>query len=159
MGGRPVQPGDKVSGSRRLSAVVGLSPTSRRRSDRSPSGFSIPAPTVTDVVTQLLEDGTVEHAYLGVLPVPLTDELIALLDIEATQGALVIEVADGSPAANAGIRPYDFVVAVGDVTVETVEDLLVVLRRHLPGQRVQLQLVRGGPEHTITLELGDVPST
>jgi S1-C subfamily serine protease len=120
-------------------------------------GFAIPAPTVTDVVTQLLEDGTVEHAYLGVRPVPLTRELIALLDVEATHGALVIEVANGSPAAHAGIMPGDVVVAVGDTSVETVEDLLGALRRHQPGEHVQVQLVRGGQEHAVTVELGEVP--
>jgi S1-C subfamily serine protease len=120
-------------------------------------GFAIPAPTVTDVVTQLLEDGTAEHAYLGVLPAALTPEIVRQFDIPVSDGALIVEVPPGGPAAEAGIRPGDVVIAIGDSPVSTVEDLLGALRRQKPGDRVSVSIVRDGEESTVDVTLGDFP--
>jgi S1-C subfamily serine protease len=121
-------------------------------------GFAIPAPTVTDVVTQLLEDGTAEHAYLGVLPAALTPEIVQQFDIPVSEGALTVEVPSGGPAAEAGIRPGDVITAIGDTRVSTVEDLLGALRRQKPGDRVTVSLVRDGQESTVEVTLGDFPA-
>ncbi len=120
-------------------------------------GFAIPAPTVTDVVGQLLEDGTAEHAYLGVQAAPLTPEIVAQLQIEATEGALISAVAEGSPAEAAGVEPGDVIVRVGDAKVRTVEDMLSALRHHRPGETVPIQLIRGGQEMSVEVTLADVP--
>jgi S1-C subfamily serine protease len=121
-------------------------------------GFAIPAPTVTDVVTQLLEDGTAEHAYLGVLPAALTPEIVQEFDIPVSEGALIVEVPSGGPAAEAGIRPGDVITAIGETRVSTVEDLLGALRRQKPGDRVTVSLVRDGQESTVEVTLGDFPA-
>jgi S1-C subfamily serine protease len=120
-------------------------------------GFAIPAPTVTDVVGQLLEDGTAEHAYLGVRALPLTPDVVERFEIPVTEGALVAGVAPGSPAADAGIEPGDVIVGFGDAVVRTAEDLLAALRDHEPGDQVPVQIVRGGSETTLTVRLGEFP--
>jgi S1-C subfamily serine protease len=120
-------------------------------------GFAIPAPTVTDVVTQLLEDGTAEHAYLGVLPAALTPEIVQQFDIPVSEGALIVEVPADGPAADAGIQPGDVITAIGDTRVASVEDLLGALRRHKPGDNVSVTIVRNGEESTVDVTLGDFP--
>src|ERR671918_441794 len=70
-------------------------------------GFAIPSPVVRDVVPQLIEDGEAEHAYLGVRPIPVTEELSRSFDLGVEEGALVQSVPDDSPAARAGLRPGD----------------------------------------------------
>ena len=120
-------------------------------------GFAIPAPTVTDVVTQLLEDGTADHAYLGVLPAALTPEIVQQFDIPVSEGALIVEVPADGPAADAGIQPGDVITAIGDTRVATVEDLLGALRRHKPGDKVSVTIVRKGEESTVDVTLGDFP--
>ena len=120
-------------------------------------GFAIPAPTVTDVVTQLLEDGTAEHAYLGVLPAALTPEIVQQFDIPVSEGALIVEVPGDGPAADAGIQPGDVITGVGDTQVSTVEDLLGALRRQKPGDKVSVTIVRNGEGSTVDVTLGDFP--
>ena len=120
-------------------------------------GFAIPAPTVTDVVEQLLEDGTAEHAYIGVRPATLTPQLAQELDVEADHGVVILAVEEGGPAAQAGIEPGDVVTAVDGGRVETVEDLLAALREHRPGDQVTLTVVRGGSEQDVTVTVGELP--
>jgi S1-C subfamily serine protease len=120
-------------------------------------GFAIPAPTVIDVVKQLQANGRAEHPYLGVQAIRLTPDLIQRFDIKATDGALVVAVAKGSPAAAAGIKPGDVIVGLGDVTVHTVEDMLGALRQHKPGDTVQLKINRDGTETVVDVTLGEIP--
>jgi serine protease DegQ len=121
-------------------------------------GFAIPAPTVTNVVRQLLEDGRARHAYAGVTPVTLTPEIAQEFGIGRTTGAVVVRVAEGSPAARAGVRPGDVIIAADGREIRIAEDLLAVLRAKQPGDRLELTLVRGGREQRVTLTLGERPS-
>ncbi|WP_232425861.1 S1C family serine protease [Mycobacterium sp. JS623] len=74
-------------------------------------GFAIPAATVVVVADQLLATGTARHAYIGIQPATLTPEIARLLGTTATSGAVVMQVATPSPAAQAGIEPGDIVTA------------------------------------------------
>lgn len=120
-------------------------------------GFAIPAPTVTDVVTQLLEDGTVDHSYLGTQTSPITPQVAQRFGLQGVSGVLVADVAPGSPAAAAGIRPGDVITAIGDERIESVEDLLTALRHHKPGEQVAVRLLRGGKETEVQVTLGKLP--
>ncbi|MEZ5102416.1 MAG: trypsin-like peptidase domain-containing protein [Thermoleophilia bacterium] len=99
-------------------------------------GFAIPAATVLDVVPQLLESGRVEHAFLGIQPLPLTPELARSYGLSTERGVIVGSVEAGSAAARAGLEPGDIVVRLGGDELATVEDLYAELRRHRPGDRV-----------------------
>jgi S1-C subfamily serine protease len=120
-------------------------------------GFAIPAPEVVDVVTQLLEEGEVEHAFLGVRPAPLTPQIAERFGIDTDEGVLVISVVPGSGAAGAGVEAGDVLLAVDDEPMRQVEDLLSLLREHAPGDRVELTILRDGDERTIPVTLTDRP--
>ncbi|MDP8977091.1 MAG: trypsin-like peptidase domain-containing protein [Actinomycetota bacterium] len=120
-------------------------------------GFAIPAPTVTDVVEQLLATGDVQHAYLGIQGATLTPEIAGRFDLDADTGVVVLAVEDGSPAAAAGLRPGDVLVALGDRPLRQIEDLFAALRRRQPGEGVRLTLIRDGARRRVRVTLSDRP--
>jgi serine protease DegQ len=120
-------------------------------------GFAIPAPEVVDVVTQLLETGEVQHAFLGVEPAPLTPQIAERFGIETDEGILVFAVVPASGAAEAGVRAGDVLTSVGDEPIRQVEDLLSLLRERAPGDEIELRILREGEEQTISVTLTDRP--
>ena len=113
-------------------------------------GFAIPAPTVRDVVRQLVEDGQVDHPYLGVQ--------LAAAAAGDEPVVVVLLVEPGGPAADAGIRPRDIITRIGDREVTMVEQVYEALRGRKPGDRVRVVVRRGGEERELDLELGQRPT-
>ncbi len=117
-------------------------------------GFAIPSPTVTDVVEDLLDDGRVEHPYLGVSLTQLTPEIAERFGIRARRGAIVGTVEAGSPADRAGVEPGDVITGVDGREVQAVEDVLGALRGNAPGDTVALEVLRDGRTSDLEVRLG-----
>ena len=120
-------------------------------------GFAIPAGTVVDVVEELLADGRVEHAFLGVRPAALTPQVAERFGIDVDQGVLVFAVIEGSAAEEAGLQAGDVIVSADGEEMQRVEDLLSFLRQRTPGDTVELRIVRDGEEQTLRATLRDRP--
>ena len=120
-------------------------------------GFAIPSPTVIEVVTELLEDGKVEYAFLGVDPDQVTPEIADQLGLDRAEGALVFSVVPDSPAEAAGIRRGDVIVAIDGEAVKIPEDVFSDLRTKEPGDEVTVTVFRDGKERDITARLVDLP--
>lgn len=118
-------------------------------------GFAIPGATVVDVVEQLLATGEVRTAFVGIRPGRITPQVAEQLGLARSEGVLVLDVVDGSPAAGADLQPGDVVTALGGEPVRSVEAFLGGLRGLDPGQRVPLVRVRQGDEQTVELTLGE----
>lgn len=114
-------------------------------------GFAIPAPTARSIIDQLLEDGTVYHPYLGVNPVDLTPQIAEQFGVDAEAGVILAGVGEGTPAGTAGLRQGDVIVRAGDRAVEGVGDLFAVLREVDQGQKVELEILRGGERTTVSV--------
>lgn len=106
-------------------------------------GFAIPAATAVRVAEQLREDGTADHAFIGVRPGAITSQIADALGLENTRGALVLSVVDGGPADRAGIRPGDVLVSLDGKELASPEDLLAELRGKNPDQTVNVGYRRG----------------
>jgi S1-C subfamily serine protease len=140
--------------------VIGINVAYIPPAERAVSiGFAIPAPTVVDVARQLIDDGQVEHAYLGILPGQVTPDLARAFDLDVEAGVLVREVTRGTPAERAGLEPGDVIVSIERERLETVENLFAALRRLEPGQRITLEIVRDGDERDVDVRLGDRPQS
>ncbi len=124
-------------------------------------GFTIPIDTALQVVAQL-EHGGIERGWLGLTLQPLDRELADYLAIPDATGVLVTSVAEGSPAARAGIRVGDVVTGFDGFRLEAEkdEDLGVFQRRVAsvkPGQEATLELLRDGKPHRLGVRIGTQP--
>jgi S1-C subfamily serine protease len=137
-------------------------------------GFAVPTSTVETVSEQLLEDGEVSHAFIGIQGADLTSEIADLLNLDISEGALVQDVTPDSPADDAGLRPGDatmgiggaeirvggdVIVAVDGEAVSGMADVIAAVNRKQPGDELELEVHRDGEERTIELELADRPNT
>jgi serine protease DegQ len=121
-------------------------------------GFAIPSATVINVVDQLIRGGRPQQAYLGIQPAQVTADIARELGVDQTSGVLVQAVGEGTPAAAAGLREGDIITSLGGTATPTMSDLYTALLRHKPGEKVEVKVIRGGSEQTITVTLGARPS-
>jgi S1-C subfamily serine protease len=122
-------------------------------------GFAIPAATVVDVAEQLDRTGRARHAFAGLAPAAITPEIAAELGMSTTDGVIVAQTVPGGPAEDAGLRRGDVLTAVDGDKVTTPEDFLAVLRKHKPGDRLELAVQTPGQgSRTVEVTLADRPS-
>lgn len=119
-------------------------------------GFVTPATTVTSVADQLLANGTVKHAALGIVPTDITAQIAQRFGLPSTSGALVVDVSPQGPAAKGGVKPGDIITEFAGTKVTDVTDLLAALRKQDPGQTVSLTVRRGGSTQTLSVTLGNL---
>lgn len=113
-------------------------------------GFAIPASLVVEIVADLMDDGKVERAWLGVAIQALSDDMADSLGIGERDGAIVSEVMADSPAAAAGLMQGDVILSVNDVVVKELRDLTRTIARLDVGAVAHLKVWRGG--ETIAIE-------
>ena len=108
-------------------------------------GLAVPVNATTrDVIGALMRDGRVRRAWIGIAggARPLPPRVAAMLGRE--RGVEVVEVVEGSPAARAGVRPEDLVVAVEEAPVRGVDDLQRLMTADRIDREVGLEVVRDG---------------
>ncbi len=103
-------------------------------------GFSIPIDIARRVLPELIEHGQVRPVYLGILPAEVGRSFVSRT---GRRGVLVADFLPESPAAEAGLRVADVILALNGTPVSSVEELNAQLASWPPGSRVGLQLQRG----------------
>ncbi|MGH2930237.1 MAG: S1C family serine protease, partial [Solirubrobacteraceae bacterium] len=122
-------------------------------------GFAIPIDKAKALLGDLRHGGTsgAPAAFIGVEAVTLTPALRDAYGLVASSGALVVRVVPGSPAGTAGLRPGDVVTAADGKPIEDAAQLHSAAAAAKPGDRVQLQVVRGSTTTTLGLVLSAAP--
>lgn len=121
-------------------------------------GFAIPIVTALPVAEQLIEQGFVEHAQLGVQGQDVDPAVAELYGLAADEGALIVEVVPGSAADDAGMQRGDIVTALDGEAVDSMATLAGRVRAHEPGNSVEIAIVRDDDEQTLTVTLGRAPT-
>jgi serine protease Do len=139
-------------------------------------GFAIPSAIVDQIVPALIKTGRYEHPYLGISGISLDSALAKAMNLSADQrGALVVNVASGSPAEKAGLLGStqqvtidgaqalvggDVITAIDGHPVQSFGDLSAYLARSTKvGQTVTLTILRNSKEQTVQVTLAARPST
>ncbi len=107
-------------------------------------GFAIPSNMVRLVADSALEGGTVRRPWLGASLQPVTPDIASLLGLDRPAGALVKQVRTDGPAAKAGLKAGDVIVAVSDKTVEDPRAFLYRFATHKIGGSVDVIAMREG---------------
>jgi putative serine protease PepD len=124
--------------------VIGI--TSQIESDSGGSdgiGFAIPASLIKTIVPQLIANGSVQHAFLGVQPTTVVGT-----------GVRIVTVETGSAAAKAGLKAGDVITSLDGTATPTAAALRQAIAEHKPGDAVTLTIRRDGSTKTIKATLG-----
>ncbi|OPX84297.1 MAG: putative serine protease HhoB precursor [Pelotomaculum sp. PtaB.Bin104] len=112
-------------------------------------GFAIPSSTVQSVINDLINKGSVDHPWLGVYLQTITSEIVQYLGLRDKNGALIAQVADGSPAAKAGLQRGDVIVEYNGIKINTPNELTEQVSGTGVGSQVEIRFIRGGKTHSV----------
>jgi putative serine protease PepD len=110
-------------------------------------GFAIPSNTTKSIVSQLIDSGKVEHAFLGV----------GLQDASG-RGGEITRIQPNTPAERAGLQTGDVITRVEGKSVGTADGLRAAINAKRPGDRISLTYRRDGKTHTVRVTLANRPS-
>ena len=131
------------------SSIASLSSSSNSEAGSIGLGFAIPSDLVVSVVNQLIQNGTVDHARLGVT----VSTGAARVGNDTRAGAQISGVSQGSGAEAAGLKAGDVITKIDGNTVTSAQSLVGYVRRYTGGQEVSVTYVRDGVENTAKVTL------
>ena len=154
--------------------VIGINAQIRSASgDSEGVGFAIPINAAKRSMKQLIENGRVAYAYVGVTAGTLTPTLAERFDYRVDRGAVVDRIAVDSPGLRAGLRcgrdpelfrgvqfkkGADVIVAIDGRPVRSADDLVRIVSERLePGQQSDFEIVRGAERKTVAVRLAERP--
>jgi len=121
-------------------------------------GFAIPISLAKQVMDDLISQGKVVRGYLGVVVGTPDTELSEALNLKENAGAVISEVADGTPADKAGLKKYDVIIEVEGKKIEDHQKLTNLIATFNPGEKVSLKIIRDGKVAYKTVQLAERPS-
>jgi serine protease Do len=121
-------------------------------------GFAIPSNMARIVMDQIVKNGKVTRAYMGIYIQEVTPELAKAFGEAAPQGALVGDVTPGSPAAKSGLQKGDIIVALNGNPITDSNQLRMSIAMMAPGTPASLKVWRDGTARDVAVKLGAFPS-
>lgn len=115
--------------------------------------FAVPSNIVQKVVDDIIRFGMVQRAYLGVSITDVTPQLLNELELKETKGIYLSGIVEGGAAADAGLKEGDIITSIAGKNVVKTSELLEIIGRKRPGDRVDVVLNRDGNIITKTLTL------
>ncbi len=118
--------------------------------------FAVPERIARKIVSDLMEYGTVQRAFIGISINEVTSETAQKNGVTSLKGVYVSSVADGGAAAEAGIKAGDVILKVNDVEVNKVSELQEQIGRYRPGQQISVTVLHGDKTRTMNLTLRNI---
>jgi serine protease Do len=122
-------------------------------------GFAIPIDLARKVIEQLRKNGRVIRGWLGVRAQDLSPAAASSLGLARSSGdmAVVTDVTESSPAAEAGLKTGDVIVEFNGKTVPKSHDFRSIVADTAPGQKITLKVVRDKKEQIVAVKVGELP--
>ena len=106
--------------------------------------FAVPSNIVKRITDDLMDYGTVHRARLGIVMLPINDEIANELKLSSVNGVYITDMASDSAAAEAGIKVGDVVVEIGGSKVTGVSSVQELVNNFHPGDMAEVKVIRGG---------------
>ncbi len=136
--------------------VIGINSAKIARQDVEGLGFAIPINDARPIIEQLISQGYVSRPFIGIFDFrEISEQMSRWYDLPV--GIYVGGVVEGGPAAKAGMKEQDVIVALDDQKIETTGDLYQFLNKHTPGDHITATIVRDGKKIKLELTLGEMP--
>ncbi|MEN6347997.1 MAG: trypsin-like peptidase domain-containing protein [Syntrophomonas sp.] len=121
-------------------------------------GFAIPINTAKSIIQDLMDDGKVTRAYLGVGMTDITDESASQMNIApSAQGVIINQVVSGSPAAKAGVKAGDILTSIDGKEMGSASKVQEYIQSLPVGQSISIGIIRNGLPLNITAVLTEKP--
>lgn len=121
-------------------------------------GFAIPVNLAHQVMDQILTNGKVVRAYMGILPQDLTPEMAKAFGENEARGVVVGDVTPNSPAQEGGLQRGDIILDVDGKPVTDSNQLRMSISMMLPGSHIKVKVLRNGSEREMSLKLAEMPT-
>ncbi len=121
-------------------------------------GFAIPINVAKEVLDELITTGGVSVPWMGVYQQTMNEQLASQLRIPDNKGVLIVDVVEGSPAAEAGLKPWDVIRRIEGRDIFSTDDVAEEIRKYNPGDEIMVTIMRQGEVMIIPIILGDMPA-
>ena len=121
-------------------------------------GFAVPVTVARNVMDQIIKNGKVTRAYLGVMAQEVTPAIARAFKESEVRGALVGDVTPNSPAEKAGLQKGDIILDVNGKPVNGSAELRMHVSLMAPGTKVQVTVFRDGAQRTLPVTLAEMPT-
>jgi Do/DeqQ family serine protease len=121
-------------------------------------GFAIPTTIVTQVMTQIVQNGRVKRGYFGIEPSDIAPEMVDALHLNGREGVLVHGVQRNGPAGNAGMEPGDVVLSINGAGVTERRAMLSQIAQLDPGSSATVHVMRNAKEMDLKIRVGERPT-
>ena len=122
-------------------------------------GFAVPINMARTILERLVTGGKITRGYLGISPQDIDADFAKQFNLPDQNGALVGDVMAGTPAAKAGIKSGDVIVAVNDKPVTDAHSLQLTISQISSGTPVTVKVIRNGVSRNFTVTLAELPGS
>jgi serine protease Do len=116
-------------------------------------GFAIPINVAKDVANELITYGHVTRPWLGILGIDINPALASYYKLAADEGALIVQINEGSPAEKAGLEPGDIIIEIEGKHMRGMEDVRHTIWKRKAGENIALKILRNHQQILGTLKL------
>jgi len=122
-------------------------------------GYAISIDSAMPIIQQLISNGYVTRAFLGVNGLATVDSIVAAQNnLGTNSGVMIGGVVSGSPADKAGLKAKDVITAVDGTDITTNGQLVRIIQAKAPGTQAKITFYRGTSKSTVTVTLGSTPT-
>ncbi|EKD82858.1 MAG: hypothetical protein ACD_39C01041G0001 [uncultured bacterium] len=120
-------------------------------------GFAIPSKMASRIASQIAGGGRVQRPYIGITMQAITEELAEHFGLKDRDGAVVMQAAEGGPAAKSGIRAMDIIRKIDGKIMKNTNDVQKYILGKELGSEVELEVLRNGKTENIRVPLEQMP--